>query len=174
MFLFVNFESTEDATKAVEGLNGQKFDEKECFVGKAQKKNERELELKHKFVQSMKEAVDKSQGLNLYVKDLDDTVTDESLREYFAPFGTITSCKVCFSESTRDLYTNEVYELGVKFCFFYKQVMRDLNRTSKGSGFVAFSTSDEASRALMEMNGKMIVGKPLYVALAQRKEDRRE
>jgi len=25
----------------------------------------------------------------------------------------------------------------------------------------------------MEMNGKMIVSKPLYVALAQRKEDRR-
>ncbi|KAJ0641150.1 hypothetical protein HanLR1_Chr16g0623971 [Helianthus annuus] len=144
-FGFVNFESTEDAAKAVEGLNGQKFDEKEWFVGKAQKKNEREQELKQKFEQSMKEAVDKSQGLNLYVKNLDDTVTDESLREYFAPFGTITSCKV----------------------------MRDPNGTSKGSGFVAFSTSDEASRALMEMNGKMIAGKPLYVALAQRKEDRR-
>ncbi|KAJ0752154.1 putative RNA recognition motif domain, BRCT domain, RNA-binding domain superfamily [Helianthus annuus] len=93
----------------------------------------------------MKEAVDKSQGLNLYVKNLDDTVTDESLREYFAPFGTITSCKV----------------------------MRDPNGTSKGSGFVAFSTSDEASRALMEINGKMIASKPLYIALAQRKEDRR-
>ncbi|KAJ0726504.1 putative RNA recognition motif domain, nucleotide-binding alpha-beta plait domain superfamily [Helianthus annuus] len=110
MLWFVNFESIEDAAKAVEGLNGQKFDEKECFVGKAQKKNERELELKQKFEQSMKEAVDKSQGLNLYVKKLDDTVTDESLREYFAPFGTITSCKV----------------------------MRDPNGTSKGSGFVAF------------------------------------
>ncbi|KAF5754409.1 putative RNA recognition motif domain, BRCT domain, BRCA1-associated, RNA-binding domain superfamily [Helianthus annuus] len=51
--------------------------------------------------------------------------------------------------------------------------MRDPNGTSKGSGFVAFSTSDETSRALMEMNGKMIAGKPLYVALAQCKEDRR-
>ncbi|MFS7968255.1 putative RNA recognition motif domain, nucleotide-binding alpha-beta plait domain superfamily [Helianthus anomalus] len=51
--------------------------------------------------------------------------------------------------------------------------MRDPNGTSKGSGFVAFSTSDEASRSLMEMNRKMIAGKPFYVALAQRKEDRR-
>jgi len=144
-FGFVNFENTEDAARAVEGLNGQKFDEKEWYVGKAQKKNEREQELKQKFEQSMKEAVDKSQGLNLYIKNLDDTVTDESLKEFFAPFGTITSCKV----------------------------MRDPNGTSKGSGFVAFSTSEEASRALMEMNGKMIAGKPLYVALAQRKEDRR-
>ncbi|MFS7987158.1 putative RNA recognition motif domain, nucleotide-binding alpha-beta plait domain superfamily [Helianthus anomalus] len=67
----------------------------------------------------MKEAVDRSQGLNLYVKNLDDTVTDESLREYFEPFGSITSCKVCLSESTKDLYTNEVYELGVIFCCFF-------------------------------------------------------
>ncbi|XP_076919472.1 polyadenylate-binding protein 2-like [Bidens hawaiensis] len=144
-FGFVNFENAEDAARAVEGLNGQKFDDKEWYVGKAQKKSEREQELKQKFEQSMKEAIDKSQGLNLYLKNLDDSVTDDSLREYFAPFGTITSCKV----------------------------MRDPNGTSKGSGFVAFSTSEEASRALMEMNGKMIAGKPLYVALAQRKEDRR-
>ncbi|KAI3774722.1 hypothetical protein L1987_49282 [Smallanthus sonchifolius] len=144
-FGFVNFENADDAAKAVDGLNGQKFDEKEWYVGKAQKKNEREQELKQKFEQSMKEAVDKSQGLNLYIKNLDDTVSDEKLKELFAPFGTITSCKV----------------------------MRDPNGASKGSGFVSFSTSEEASRALSEMNGKMVASKPLYVALAQRKEDRR-
>ncbi|XP_076954846.1 polyadenylate-binding protein 2-like [Bidens hawaiensis] len=144
-FGFVNFENADDAAKAVECLNGKKFDEKEWYVGKAQKKTEREQELKQRFEQSMKEAVDKSQGLNLYIKNLDDTVTDDSLKELFAPFGTITSCKV----------------------------MRDPNGASKGSGFVSFLTSEEASRALSEMNGKMVVSKPLYVALAQRKEDRR-
>jgi len=51
--------------------------------------------------------------------------------------------------------------------------MRDPNGVSRGSGFVAFSTPEEASRALSEMNGKMVVSKPLYVTLAQRKEDRR-
>lgn len=40
-FGFVNFENAEDAGKAVEGLNGQKFDNKEWYVGKAQKKYER-------------------------------------------------------------------------------------------------------------------------------------
>ncbi|XP_027112531.2 polyadenylate-binding protein 2-like isoform X1 [Coffea eugenioides] len=144
-FGFVNFENPEDAAKSVEALNGYKFDNKEWFVGKAQKKSDREQELKQRFEQSVKEAADKSQGLNLYIKNLDDSINDDKLRELFSPFGTITSCKV----------------------------MRDPNGISRGSGFVAFSTPEEASRALSEMNGKMVVSKPLYVALAQRKEERR-
>ncbi|XP_059287373.1 polyadenylate-binding protein 2-like isoform X2 [Lycium ferocissimum] len=144
-FGFVNFENADDAAKAVESLNGKKFDEKEWYVGKAQKKSEREQELKSKFEQTAKEAVDKYQGVNLYVKNLDDTIDDEKLKELFSEHGTITSCKV----------------------------MRDPSGISRGSGFVAFSTPEEASRALSEMNGKMIVSKPLYVALAQRKEERR-
>jgi len=81
----------------------------------------------------------------LYLKNLDDSITDENLKELFSEYGTITSFKI----------------------------MRDPSGISRGSGFVAFSTSEEASRALGEMNGKMIAGKPLYVALAQRKEERR-
>ncbi|GAB4838712.1 poly(A) binding protein Pab2 [Ancistrocladus abbreviatus] len=144
-FGFVNFENPDDAAKAVEALNGQKFDDKEWYVGKAQKKAEREAELKLRFQQSVKEAVDKYQGANLYIKNLDDSIDDDKLKELFSPFGNITSCKV----------------------------MRDPSGVSRGSGFVAFSTAEEASRALAEMNGKMVVSKPLYVALAQRKEDRR-
>ncbi|OAY45577.1 polyadenylate-binding protein 8 [Manihot esculenta] len=144
-FGFVNFENADDAARAVEALNGKKFEDKEWYVGKAQKKSERETELKLRFEQSMKEAADKFQGANLYIKNLDDSISDDKLKELFSPFGLITSCKV----------------------------MRDPNGISRGSGFVAFSTPDEASRALMEMNGKMVVSKPLYVALAQRKEDRR-
>ncbi|KAL7591781.1 hypothetical protein Lser_V15G32542 [Lactuca serriola] len=64
-FGFVNFENADDIGKAVEGLNGQKFDNKEWYVGKAQKKYEREQELKQRFEQSIKEAVDKSQSIQL-------------------------------------------------------------------------------------------------------------
>ncbi|XP_078438013.1 polyadenylate-binding protein 2-like isoform X2 [Wolffia australiana] len=144
-FGFVNFENADDAAQAVEGLNGYKYDEKEWYVGKAQKKAERELELKTKFEQNMKETVDKYQGLNLYIKNLEDNLDDEKLRELFAEFGKITSYKV----------------------------MRDPNGISRGSGFVAFSTPEEANRAMTSMNGKIIGNKPLFVALAQRKEERR-
>ncbi|KAJ4701722.1 Polyadenylate-binding protein [Melia azedarach] len=144
-FGFVNFENADDAAKAVDALNGKKFDDKEWYVGKAQKKSEREVELKGRFEQAMKETVDKFQGLNLYVKNLDDSIDDEKLKELFSEFGSITSCKI----------------------------MRDPSGISKGSGFVAFTSHEEASRALAEMNGKMVVSKPLYVALAQRKEERR-
>lgn len=94
-FGFVNFESADDAAQSVESLNGQTFDNKEWYVGKAQKKTERELELKVRFEQSVKEAADKSQGLNLYIKNLDDSIGDDNLKEMFSPFGTITSYKVC-------------------------------------------------------------------------------
>lgn len=94
-FGFVNFENADDAAEAVEALNGKKFDEKEWYVGKAQKKSEREQELKVRYEQSMREAVDKYQGVNLYLKNLDDSIGDEKLKELFSEFGTITSCKVC-------------------------------------------------------------------------------
>ncbi|PUZ47902.1 hypothetical protein GQ55_7G203300 [Panicum hallii var. hallii] len=144
-FGFINFENPDAAARAVQELNGKKINDKEWYVGRAQKKSEREMELKRRFEQSLKDAADKYQGLNLYLKNLDDSIGDDQLRELFSNFGKITSCKV----------------------------MCDQNGLSKGSGFVAFSTREEASQALTEMNGKMISGKPLYVAFAQRKEDRK-
>jgi len=146
-FGFVNFENSDDASKAVNELNGQSLvaGGKKIYAGKAQKKAERENELKQKFEQLRLERAAKYQGVNLYIKNLDDDVDDERLRKEFESFGTITSCKV----------------------------MRDDKGNSKGFGFVCFSNPEETTKAVTEMNGRMIGTKPLYVALAQRKEIRK-
>lgn len=144
-FGFVNFEREEDAARAVEALNGRKEGDRVWYVGRAQKKSEREAELRQKFEAEQKEKMEKYQGVNLYLKNLDDSVDEEKLRELFSEFGAITSCKI----------------------------MKDPSGQSKGAGFVALSSPEEASRAVTEMNGKMVGAKPIYVALAQRREDRR-
>lgn len=143
-FGFVSFEDSEDAEKAVDEMNGSELEGKTIYVGRAQKKAERQMELKKKFEQMKLERMSRYQGVNLYVKNLDDSIDDERLRQEFSPFGTITSAKVMTEEGR-----------------------------SKGFGFVCFSSPEEATKAVTEMNGRIIVAKPLYVALAQRKEDRK-
>ena len=52
--------------------------------------------------------------------------------------------------------------------------MRDEKGASKGFGFVCFSAPDEATKAVTELNGKMLGSKPLYVSLAQPKDIRQQ
>lgn len=145
-FGFVNYEYHEDAQKAVDDLHDKEINGKKLFVSRAQKKAEREEELRKSYEQAKMEKLSKYQGVNLYIKNLDDDMDDEKLRTEFEPYGTITSYKI----------------------------MRDEKGTSKGFGFICFSTPDEATKAVAEMNNKMIGSKPLYVSLAQRREARRQ
>ena len=145
-FGFVNFESHEAAQAAVEALHDTDYKGRKLFVSRAQKKAEREEELRKSYEQAKMEHLSKYQGVNLYIKNLEDDMDDEKLRAEFEPFGTITSCKI----------------------------MRDEKGTSKGFGFVCYSSPEEATKAVAEMNNKMIGTKPLYVSLAQRREVRRQ
>ncbi|XP_018579829.1 polyadenylate-binding protein 1-like [Anoplophora glabripennis] len=117
---------------------------KPLYVGRAQQKMERQQELKLRFEALKMERPNRYQDINLYVKKLDDTIDDERLRKEFSPFGTITSAKVMMEEGR-----------------------------SKGFGFVCFSSPEEATKAMTAMNGRVVGSKPLYVALAQRKQDRK-
>ncbi|XP_064024099.1 polyadenylate-binding protein 1-like isoform X2 [Pogoniulus pusillus] len=165
-FGFVNFEKHEEAQKArsscclspelapcssshlspeaVADMNGKEINGRVVYVGRAQKRLERQSELRRKFEQIKQQRVSKYQGINLYVKNLDDGIDDERLRKEFSPYGTITSAKV-MTEGGH----------------------------SKGFGFVCFSSPEEATKAVTEMNGRIVSTKPLYVALAQRKEERK-
>ncbi|KAK1783892.1 hypothetical protein P4O66_006073, partial [Electrophorus voltai] len=136
-FGFVSFERHEDAKRAVDEMNGKKLNGKQLYVARAQKKGEGQTELKRKFEQMKQDGTTRYQGVNLYVKNLDDSLDDERLRKEFSLFGTITSAKV-MTEGGR----------------------------SKGFGFVCFSSPEEATEAMKEMNGCIVGTKPLYVALA--------
>ncbi|XP_041801990.1 embryonic polyadenylate-binding protein-like isoform X2 [Chelmon rostratus] len=143
-FGFVNYANHEDAQKAVDEMNGKEISGKIIYVGRAQKRLERQGELKRKFDQIKQDRIQRYQGVNLYVKNLDDSINDERLRKEFAPYGTITSAKIMTDGSQ-----------------------------SKGFGFVCFSSPEEATKAVTEMNGRIVATKPLYVALAQRREERK-
>jgi polyadenylate-binding protein len=95
-FGFVAFEKPEEAAKSVEEMNGYELPEskKKLTVCRAQKKAEREAEVKRKYALWKSEIEKKCKGSNLYVKNLEETVNDEELRKIFEEFGTITSVKV--------------------------------------------------------------------------------
>ncbi|KAH0752508.1 hypothetical protein KY285_005656 [Solanum tuberosum] len=143
-FGFVNFDNPDDARKAAEAMNGSPVGSKTLYVARAQKKAEREQLLKRLFEERRREQIMKYQGSNVYVKNIDDDVTEYELHQLFSQCGTITSAKV----------------------------MQDEKGLSKGFGFVCFSTAEEAYNAVNTFYGFMLHRKPLYVAIAQRKEER--
>eukprot|EP00912_Choanoflagellata_sp_UC4_P000820 UC4_evm9s507 len=143
---FVNFKEPDDAAKAVEDMNGKEVDGMQIYASRAQKRAERQNLLKKEHEKRKLELQSKFKGVNLYVKNLSEDITEEKLQAAFAEYG---SCKV-----VKDPKTN----------------------IPRGFGFVCFSNPDEATKAVTEMNGKIDVSrgisKPLYVALAERKEER--
>lgn len=147
-FGFINFSKHELALKAVEVLHNTKVGEKTIWCGRAQKLEERQQELKKKFNLMKMERLSKYQGSNLYLKNLEDEVTEERLIKEFSPFGSIKSCKV----------------------------VSDDQSGNKGFGFICFSSPEEAQRAITEMHSRILQGcnKPLYVALHEPAEIRKQ
>jgi len=159
-FCFVNYEAAEAAQKAVAELHGkdlrtdaQKEEAKEdaeaesylAYVGRAQTKAERAREFCEK-AKTGPAKEGRASGVNLYIKNLDEGENNNTLKELFAPFGSVTSCIAMMDEKDK----------------------------CRGFGFVCFNSSDEATKAVTEMHLKVVKGKPLYVGLAEKKDVRQE
>jgi polyadenylate-binding protein len=142
---FVNFETAEAAKASVDEMNGFEHKEKAIFCGPAEKAAQRRSKLKAQFDKIKQDQILKYQNVNLYIKNLDDTISEEKLKQIFEPFGVITSHKL----------------------------MCDDKGVSKGFGFVCYTTPEEATKAVTDMNNKIVGAKPIYVSLAQRKDQRR-
>jgi polyadenylate-binding protein len=200
-FGFVNYIRHEAANMAVDALNDTDLKGQKLYVGRAQKKHEREEELRKQYEAARLEKQSKYQGVNLYIKNLNDDVDDEKLRDMFTPFGTITSAKVMrdampaeraetpaeddkedksdkkddkkeSDDEAKEGSSDDKSETKAGDKVTIKGEKKILGK-SKGFGFVCFSNPDEATKAVTDMNQKMIEGKPLYVALAQRKDVRK-
>lgn len=79
-----------------------------------------------------------SQGDTLFVRNLAKSVDVQQLSTLFAPFGTIARVNI----------------------------IKDALGTSKGFGFVHFTNASDAGKALAKMNGHLLAGRKLHVAMA--------
>ena len=83
--------------------------------------------------------------MNIYVSNLGFNVKDEDLKEFFTPFGEVTSAKII-----SDKFTGQ----------------------SRGFGFVEMSDDEAARKAIAELDQASVEGRSIKVMEARPKEDR--
>ncbi len=83
--------------------------------------------------------------MNIYVSNLSFNVQDEDLKEFFAPYGEVTSAKIITDRETGK---------------------------SRGFGFVEMSDDEASRKAIKELDGGTVDGRTIKVMEAKPKEDR--
>jgi RNA recognition motif-containing protein len=83
--------------------------------------------------------------MNIYVSNLDFNVSDEDLKQFFTPYGEVTSAKVI-----NDKFTGK----------------------SRGFGFVEMADNEAAKKAIETLNESTVDGRAIKVTEARPKEDR--
>lgn len=81
----------------------------------------------------------------IFVGSLPYTTTDQGLRELFSSFGQVASATV---------------------------IMDKFTGRSRGFGFVEMPNDEEAQKAIRELNGYQMDGRPLAVSVAKPREER--
>jgi len=83
--------------------------------------------------------------MNIYVSNLSFNVQDEDLKEFFAPYGEVTSAKIISDRETGK---------------------------SRGFGFVEMADEAASKKAIAELNDATVDGRAIKVMEARPKEDR--
>ena len=83
--------------------------------------------------------------MNIYVSNLSFDVQDQDLREFFTPYGEVTSAKIITDRETG---------------------------RSRGFGFVEMSDDEASRKAIAELNDSTVDGRNIKVTEARPKEDR--
>lgn len=83
--------------------------------------------------------------MNIYVSNLSFNVQDEDLREFFTPYGEVTSAKIITD--------------------------RESGR-SRGFGFVEMSDDTASKKAIAELDGATVEGRTIKVTEAKPREER--
>lgn len=146
-FGFVCFKNSEDAKTAEEKLKNTPMEGQNLYISRALPKQEHKRKLREDRYKAFKDC-------NLYVKRLPEGANDEKMKVAFEEFGKVISARVMMDKK-------EVQGTG------------KIEYVSRGFGFVCFSNTKEARNAISEAAKKDIMGTKLYVAIAERKEERR-
>ncbi|WOK97960.1 polyadenylate-binding protein 7-like [Canna indica] len=133
-FGFVQMDSEASAQSAIEALNGIVLpgSSRKLYVSK--------------FIRRSKRQSRPVGRTNLYIKNLDQDITDAVLEEKLSEYGSIDSTVV----------------------------MKDKDGMSRGFGFVNFLSRDDAKNALENLNGSKLGSKTIYVGYAQKRSERDE
>jgi len=127
---FVHFENEKAAQSAVDNANNKLLGSKEIVVGFFIPKKAR--------VQNLD-----SSWTNVYVKDIDPTVTDEQFRKVFEAYGNVNSSLIKRDENSNSLF-----------------------------GFVNFENHEDAQSTVENLNGSLLGSKRIVCCRAQKKSDR--
>ncbi len=83
--------------------------------------------------------------MNIYVSNLSFNIQDEDLREFFTPYGEVTSAKIITDRETG---------------------------RSRGFGFVEMSDNEASKKAIAELDGATVDGRTMKVMEAKPKEQK--
>ena len=159
------YEDSESANKAKEEMNDKKInknDETGIYVDLLQKRSERKRLLTTKIGDINNKLNQEFKNCNLYIKNLPYELTEEKLKEIFSKYGEVKSVKI------------SKYLLVTKINDVFKEI-----ETSRGFGYVCFTTPDSAKKAINELNEKFLPGytnskRPVIISLFMPKQERKQ